>query len=229
VRLCVIPARGGSKRIHRKNIVDFYGKPIIAWSIEAAIESACFDRIVVSSDDNEILEVAKKYGAEVPFIRPLDLSGDYIGTTPVIAHAIDWHLLRGQVAETVCCIYPTAPFVKADDLRRGLEILQTSGADYAFSVTKYDFPIQRAIRITKNQKVEMFYPEYFDTRSQDLEEAWHDAGQFYWGKASAWCDQKPIFGNASPVYIPRDRVQDIDSPEDLARARLIFRLLGSCE
>jgi N-acylneuraminate cytidylyltransferase len=152
MRLAVIPARGGSKRIPRKNIKVFRGKPMIAWSIEAALQSGCFDRVIVSTDDSEIAQVAKAHGAEVPFIRPLELADDYTGTIPVIVHATKWQNENGQAATEVCCIYATAPFVQAEDLQRGLQLLQSSGADYAFSVTSYAFPIQRAIRITQTLK-----------------------------------------------------------------------------
>ena len=179
MKLAIIPARGGSKRIPRKNIRIFCGKPMIAWSIEAAQASGCFDHIIVSTDDDEIAEVARASGAEVPFIRPPELSDDHIGTTPVIAHAIDWINRNAGIADFACCLYATAPFVQAGDLRRGFDVLQQSGADYAFSVTSYAFPIQRAIRITSDHRVEMFNREHFNTRSQDLEEAFHDAGQFY--------------------------------------------------
>lgn len=226
MRLCVIPARGGSKRIPRKNIKEFCGKPMIAWSIEAAIKSKCFDRIIVSTDDEEIVSVAKRYGAEVPFLRPAQLADDYTGTTEVIAHAIEWQNSHGEVADKVCCLYATAPFVQATDLQKGFDILESSGAEYAFSVTSYAFPIQRAIRITQNQRVEMFQPQHFNTRSQDLEEAWHDAGQFYWGRVAAWLANKPIFSSdAVPVLLPRHRVQDIDTPEDWGRAQLMFDAL----
>ena len=226
MRLAVIPARGGSKRIPRKNIREFSGKPMIAWSIEAALQSHCFDRIIVSTDDEEIAEVAQAHGAEVPFMRPAELSDDYTGTTPVVAHAINWINQHGQAASEVCCIYATAPFIQASDLQRGLEVLETTGADFAFSVTSFAFPIQRAIRITSEQRVEMFQPEHFSTRSQDLEAAWHDAGQFYWGKAQAWLDNKPLFSGAAPVILPRHRVQDIDTPEDWLRAELMFSALN---
>ena len=146
--LAVIPARGGSKRIPRKNIKPFCGKPMIAWSIEAARLSGCFDRIIVSTDDAEIVNVARAHGAEVPFVRPPELSDDHTGTIPVIAHAIAWQNTHGQAVSQACCIYATAHFVQAADLQRGLQTLQSSGADYAFSVTSYAFPIQRAIRIT---------------------------------------------------------------------------------
>ncbi len=223
MRLAVIPARGGSKRIPRKNIKLFGGQAMIAWSIQAAQRSGCFDRIIVSTDDGEIAGVARSHGAEVPFLRPAVLSDDQTGTVPVIAHAVAWQNEHGEEASEVCCIYATAPFLRASDLRRGLEVLRTSGADYAFSVTTYAFPIQRAIRITAGQRVEMFDPEHYATRSQDLEEAWHDAGQFYWGKARAWLAAKPLFGqDSAPVPLPRHRVQDIDTAEDWEQANLIF-------
>jgi pseudaminic acid cytidylyltransferase len=226
MRLAVIPARGGSKRIPRKNIKPFCGKPIIVWSIEAAKQSQCFDRIIVSTDDAEIAQVAQANGAEVPFMRPPELSDDHAGTIPVIAHAVSWQNQHGALAQDVCCIYATAPFVRAADLQTALQSLQISGADYAFSVTSYAFPIQRAIRITPQLRVEMFQPELFETRSQDLEEAWHDAGQFYWGKASAWLSGKPLFSQcAAPVYLPRHRVQDIDTPEDWLRAEWLFKAM----
>lgn len=230
MKLAVIPARGGSKRIPRKNIKPFGGLPMIAWSIRAAIQSQCFDRIIVSTDDAEIGEVAKAHGAEVPFIRPPELSDDLTGTIPVIAHAIQWQNALGAAASQVCCIYATAPFVQASDLQRGLQVLQSTGADYAFSVTSYAFPIQRAIRITPEQGVQMFQPEHSNTRSQDLEEAWHDAGQFYWGQAKAWLQHKPLFSrDAAPVVLPRHRVQDIDTPEDWECAELMFKALAQAQ
>ena len=228
MKLAVIPARGGSKRIPRKNIKLFCGKPMIAWSIEAARQSGCFDQVVVSTDDGEIAEVAQQYGAQVPFMRPTELADDHTGTTAVIAHAIDWFAARrGQTSDQVCCLYATAPFVSVDDLRRGLTILSDTGSDYAFSVTSYAFPIQRAIRLNAENRVAMFSPEHFNTRSQDLEEAYHDAGQFYWGKASAWLENKMIFSPASvPVLLPRHRVQDIDTHEDWVRAEWLFRAIN---
>lgn len=226
MRLAVIPARGGSKRIPRKNIKPFGGQPMIAWSIKAAVESGCFDRIIVSTDDPEIAQVAKQFGAEVPFARPPELANDHVGTMPVIAHAVAWQNRNGQQVREACCIYATAPFVQVADLRRGLEILEGTGADYAFSVTTYSFPIQRAIRINKQQRVEMFQPECYDARSQDLEEAWHDAGQFYWGTASAWLAGKPLFSvAAAPIVLPRHRVQDIDTQEDWLRAEWMFKAM----
>ena len=226
MKLAVIPARGGSKRIPRKNIKPFCGKPMIVWSIEAARASGCFDHVIVSTDDLEIAELARAHGADVPFMRPAELSDDHTGTIPVIAHAIEWMNRNVGTIDFTCCLYATAPFVQPDDLRRGFEVLQQSGADYAFSVTSYAFPIQRAIRITAEQRVEMFNPEHFTTRSQDLEEAFHDAGQFYWGRAAAWSSARPLFSHdAAPVMLPRHRVQDIDTLQDWERAEWLFKAM----
>jgi pseudaminic acid cytidylyltransferase len=226
VKLAVIPARGGSKRIPRKNILPFCGKPIIAWSIAAARESGCFDRVIVSTDDAEIAQVARDAGAEVPFVRPAELSDDHTGTIAVVRHAIEWQAAHGETPGLVCCIYATAPFLVGDDLRRGLDVLERSGGDFAFSVTKYPFPIQRAIRIDAAGRVAMFDPEHFKTRSQDLEEAYHDAGQFYWGRATAWLEAETLFGPASaPVLLAAHRVQDIDTPDDWERAEWMFKAL----
>lgn len=228
MKLMVIPARGGSKRIHHKNIRKFYGRPMIAWSIKAAVESNCFNRIIVSTDDDEIAEVASEWGAEVPFIRPAVLSDDHVGTLPVITHAIDWFAENEVRPDVVCCLYATAPFVRAEDLRRGLEILSKQDSDYAISVTSYAYPIQRALRIEGSGRMSMYMPEHANTRSQDLDEAWHDAGQFYWGNAEAWLNQRPLFSKYSaPVLLPRYRVQDIDTMEDWRRAELMFQVLRS--
>jgi N-acylneuraminate cytidylyltransferase len=226
MRLAVIPARGGSKRIPRKNIRSFAGKPMIAWPIEAALQSCCFDQVIVSTDDAEIADIARASGAKVPFMRPETLSDDHTGTTPVIRNAIEWFVAQGIVPEQVCCIYATAPFVRPEDIRKGLDVLNSEGCEFAFSVTSYAFPIQRALRLTEQGRVEMFQPEHFNTRSQDLEEAYHDAGQFYWGQSSAWLAGKPIFSpSAAPVILPRYRVQDIDTPEDWERAEWMFRAM----
>lgn len=222
--IAVIPARGGSKRIPHKNIKDFCGKPMIAWSIEAAVASHCFDRVIVSTDDEEIAAVAREWGAHTPFIRPAALSDDYTGTIPVIAHAIEWLGRLDQAPKAVCCLYATAPFVQADDLQAGWQALRDPRVEYAFSVTSYAFPIQRALRLTTEGRVMMFQPEHFTTRSQDLEEAWHDAGQFYWGRSEAWLQGKPIFtDDAVPIKLPRHRVQDIDTLEDWLRAEWLFK------
>ena len=227
MRIAVIPARGGSKRIPRKNIKIFCGKPMIAWSIDAALQSGCFDQVVVSTDDAEIAVVARDFGAEVPFIRPSTLSDDFTGTTAVMAHAINWFMKRGKKPQAVCCLYATAPFVSVDDLRAGHKLLIESSADYTFSVTSYAFPPQRAIRLTETGGVEMFNPEHLHTRSQDLGVAYHDAAQFYWGRASAWSEGKVIFSSSSlPIVLPRHRVQDIDTPEDWRMAEYLFSAIN---
>jgi len=226
VNIAIIPARGGSKRIPRKNIKLFFGKPMIAWSIEAAKASGCFDRIVVSTDDDEIAEIAKRYGAEVPFMRPAELSNDFAGTTPVVKHAIETLLAQGGTLNDVCCIYATAPFVTAEDIRQSFEKLVANNCNYVFSATSFPFPIQRALKVSERGYVEMFQPENFAKRSQDLEESFHDAGQFYWGTVKAWVDESLIFGHNSMAHIlPRYRVQDIDTPEDWLRAEMLFKAL----
>ncbi|WP_353979032.1 pseudaminic acid cytidylyltransferase [Salinicola endophyticus] len=224
MRLAVIPARGGSKRIPRKNIKAFCGKPMIAWSIQAALASRCFDLVIVSTDDDEIAAVAREWGAQTPFMRPAALADDHTGTVPVIAHAITEIQQAGVSLEAVCCLYATAPFVAAGDLIAGLDCLEGEDVDYAFSVTSYAFPIQRALRMTPEGRVAMFEPQHLNTRSQDLEEAWHDAGQFYWGRPEAWLAGRPLFSaRAVPVKLPRHRVQDIDTPEDWQRGEWLFK------
>jgi pseudaminic acid cytidylyltransferase len=228
MKLAIIPARGGSKRIPRKNIKPFAGKPVIAWSIEAAQASGCFDRIIVSTDDAEVAEVARAHGAEVPFMRPPELSDDHIGTIPVVAHAVGWMAQQVGPVEFACCLYATAPFVQAQDLCQGLEVLQRSGAQYAFTVTNFAAPIQRSFRITGQHRIEMFDPAQFNIRSQDLEEAYHDAGQFYWGRAQAWLAATPLYSeSATPLVLPRYRVQDVDTHDDWKRAELMFAILNS--
>ena len=230
MNICVIPARGGSKRIPRKNIKEFNGKPIIAYSIEAALKSNCFSQVIVSTDDDEISEVAKKYGALVPFVRPDELSNDYAGTIPVIKHAIEWMEDNNNYIENVCCLYATAPFIQSKIISKAYQQLKDSNSDYCFSVTSFSFPIQRAIKIVQGDKVNMFYPEHFNTRSQDLEEAYHDAGQFYWGKAQAFKDELPLFSEvATPYILPRYLVQDIDTMEDWIRAEAMYKVLQETE
>ena len=226
MNLCVIPARGGSKRIPRKNIKLFGGKPMIVWSIEAAMECRVFDRIIVSTDDVEIAAKSRECGAEVPFMRPAGLSDDHTGTSPVIAHAIDWCIENGFEPQNICCIYATAPFILSTDILKGFNIIKKGNVDFVFSVTEFPFPIQRAIKLCPNGGVEMFEPSKFNKRSQDLVKAYHDAGQFYWGTTLSWKSGQHIFGPKSfPIYLPRYRVQDIDNPEDWDYAELIFKAL----
>jgi pseudaminic acid cytidylyltransferase len=226
MKVAVIPARGGSKRIPRKNIKIFNDKPMIAWSIEAAKASSLFDHIIVSTDDMEIAEVALQCGAEVPFMRPEMLSNDHVGTTPVIAHATQWILDQGGSLEAVCCIYATAPFIQTDDIRRGWDELNTGDWDYTFSVTDFAAPIFRSFKQSPSGGIEMFFPEHFPTRSQDFPLALHDAGQFYWGRPTAWLESKCIFDlNSKPIVIPRWRVQDIDTADDWERAEVLASIL----
>lgn len=226
MKIAVIPARGGSKRIPRKNVKDFCGKPMIAWPIEAAKASRLFDHIIVSTDDVEIAEVAKQWGAEVPFMRPAELSNDYAGTTEVIAHATQCVLDQGFDVDAVCCIYATAPFVQEEDIRRGLEALESGDWAYAFTVTEFAAPVFRSFKQRADGGIEMFFPDYFLTRSQDLPIALHDAGQFYWGRPSAWVEGERIFDlHSVPVIIPRWRVQDIDNQDDWERAEILAPLI----
>lgn len=223
--VAVIPARGGSKRIPRKNIRSFCGKPIIAWSIAAARESGCFDSIIVSTDDEEIAQVAQLAGATVPFMRPAGLSDDRTGTAAVVRHAIGWCSERGEKPDPVCCLYATAPFVSGTDLQGGLAMLRAESAGFAFPVCRFGSPIQRALRLDAQGHVAMFSPEFANSRSQDLEPAYHDAGQFYWGTGAAWLSEASLFGRDSvAIVLPDSRVQDIDTEEDWAQAEAKFRI-----
>jgi N-acylneuraminate cytidylyltransferase len=226
MNIAIIPARGGSRRIPRKNIKEFCGKPMIAWTIETAKSSNLFKHIIVSTDDAEIATIAKEWGAEVPFTRPPELSNDFAGTTEVIAHATEWATKQDWPLTAVCCIYATAPFVQVDDLNRGLSALESGKWEYAFTATDFASPIFRSFKQCPDGGIEMFFPQHFTTRSQDLPKALHDAGQFYWGRPSAWIKNRPIFERHSfPVIIPRWRVQDIDNHDDWIRAEIIFNQL----
>lgn len=228
--IAVIPARGGSKRIPRKNIKDFCGKPMIAWPIEAAKNSGLFDRVIVSTDDVEIVEVSKHWGAEVPFMRPAELSNDYASATEVIAHATQWILDQGWPVSVVCCILATAPFIHMEELKRGRDVLEAGDWAYAFAATEFSTSIFRSFRQLPGGGLEMFYPEHYMTRSQDLPIALHDAAQFYWGRPSAWIEGKRVYDRGSvPIVIPSWRVQDIDTEDDWLRAESIFRSLKSLE
>lgn len=225
MKIAVIPARGGSKRIPRKNIKPFAGLPMIAHSLRAATESGLFDRILVSSEDEEILAMGRTHGGEV-LRRPPELADDHTATIPVIRHAVGWAEDQGWPLKAVCCIYATAPFVRADDLQEGWRLLQQPGMDFAFAATTFPYPVFRGL-LREGQGVRMIFPEHFPTRSQDLPEAIHDAGQFYWGSARAWKEEERLFSErAAPVMLPRHRVQDIDTDEDWQRAELLWRLLA---
>ncbi len=227
MNIAIIPARGGSKRIPRKNIKLFHGKPMIAYSIDVALKSGCFDKVIVSTDDQEIADVAMAFGAEVPFIRPADLSDDHATTMDVMQHAIQWCDSQGIDVQYVCCLYATAPFVTDLSLLQGLDTLQHEACEFVFSATTYPFPIQRAIKLSAEGEVKMFAPENEQVRSQDLEEAYHDAGQFYWGKKTAFLKRKSIFSpHSRVVLLPRCRVQDIDTEEDWELAQALFSVMS---
>ncbi len=227
MNICVIPARGGSKRIPLKNIRNFCGKPVIRYSIETAIKSKCFSKVVVSTDNKKIREISISCGAFVPFTRPKELSDDFSTTTSVIKHAIEWYQSKGEIIENVCCLYPTAPFVLPKDLKLGLEILNDKRGYYALPVVKYPHPPQRGMKIKYPQNVlEMIQPENNNVRSQDFDEIWHDAGQYCWGRADAWLEEKPILAsNPVPITLSRYKAQDIDTEEDWCQAELIFKAL----
>jgi N-acylneuraminate cytidylyltransferase len=229
-RIAVIPARGGSKRIPHKNIRPFHGRPMLAWPIAAATASGLFDRIVVSTDDPEIAEVARACGAETPFLRPAELADDHGGVAPVVRHAIqELGASLGATIDFACLIYPTAPTLRPEFLREGFEVLAARpDKAYALSVTSFPAPIQRGLRITADRTLEAMHPEHRLTRSQDLEPAYHDAAQFCWGRTQAWLSETPIFSEASlPVVLPRWLVQDVDTPEDWRRAELMFAALNN--
>jgi len=231
--IAVIPARAGSKRIAQKSIRDFCGKPMIAYAIEAARQSGLFSRIVVSTDSEVIAEHARDFGAEAPFIRPAALAGDHVATQPVIKHAIETLNLDpadSTVAFAVCCIYPSVPFLVAADLCSSYRRLNESpNARFVFSVTAYDYPVSRALTMDDPEGgvIKMVYPQHELTRSQDLPHAVHDAGQYYWGWAQAWCDGVPLFSAQSIGQpMPRYRAIDIDTPEDWRMAELIYRAMA---
>ena len=225
MRLAIIPARGGSKRIPRKNIRDFAGRPMIGYAIGAAREAGVFDRIVVSTDDAEIAAIAKEQGAEVPFMRPLELSNDTAGTVPVIQHAMQ--ALACPAEARVCCIYPGVPLLQAKVLREALDLLQTAGCDFVFPVLEFPSPVQRALTRDADGGTRSMFPEHADTRTQDLTPAYHDAGQFYWGTAAAWLSGRSPHLGARTLVLPSWAAVDIDTPDDWARAEALFRALNT--
>ena len=226
MNIAIIPARGGSKRIPKKNIKIFNGKPMIYWAIRNAINSNCFDRIIVSTDDNEIASIAKKYNAEVPFKRPKNLADDYTLTQDVIKHCLDWLNHSNYSVENVCCIYPATPLINKEDILKAKKILEISEDQISvFSATKFPYPIERGLLIDENGYSRLIKPDLYNKRSQDCIEAYHDAGQFYWASKIYWNKMKNIFHKSKPYLIPSWRVQDIDNNEDWRRAEIIFDLL----
>lgn len=220
--IAIIPARGGSKRIPRKNIKDFFGKPLIAYSIEIALKSGLFERVIVSTDDAEIAKVAISYGAEVPFFRPATLSDDFSGTAEVVANVLQELAKYGETYEYVCTLYATAPLLQLEYLRKGYEALKNSDAVHSFSATSMPSPIQRSFKITQDGRAQMFTPEFYFSRSQDLEEAYCDAGAFYWSKNGVKSDEILFSKESIPIVLPRYLVQDIDTQEDWIMAEIMF-------
>lgn len=222
--LCIIPARGGSKRIPRKNIKLFMGKPIIAYSIEAALKSCLFDEVMVSTDDKEIAEIAKLYGAKVPFMRSAETSNDYVGTDDVILEVLRRHKEQEREFDTVCCIYSTAPFVTSDRLIEAYSKL-TNGIDSVFTCVAYSYPVQRSLHIV-NDKISMVHPEYADSRSQDLEPIYHDAGQFYVARTASFIQERTFWGiNTAGLILSELEVQDLDTQTDWTLAEMKYELL----
>ena len=227
MRVAVIPARGGSKRIPRKNIKIFAGKPMIAHAIEAAVESTLFDHVFVSTDDVEIASIAGEYGAETPFMRPASLADDHTPTVPVVVHAIRQCEALGLDVTAVCCIYPGVPFIQVEDIHRSWNLLENSSAAYTFPVTEFPSAIQRSMKRSPDGSMQPFFPEYELVRTQDLEIAYHDAGQFYWGWRDSWLQHEQIHSHSIGLPIPNWRVFDIDTADDWTRAELFHKAIYS--
>ncbi len=227
--IAIIPARGGSKRILRKNIKPFLGQPIIKYSIDAAFESGLFDEIMVSTDDDEIAKLSLEYGANVPFMRSPEKANDYATTADVLEEVLCEYKKRGEEFLYACCIYPTAPFITTEKLKTGFTLLQDKDADSVIPVVRFSYPIQRALKI-ENKKVKRFWPEYAKTRSQDLEPAYHDVGQFYWFNVKMFLENKALLGeNAFPIEVTELEMQDLDTEEDWKVAEIKYYCLYKTE
>ena len=223
--LCIIPARGGSKRIPRKNIKPFMGKPIIAYSIEAALNSGVFDEVMVSTDDEEIANVARQYGASLPFLRSAETSNDYSTTVDVLLEVVDKYKDQGKVFDTICCLYSTAPFVTSERLKEASSQISET-VDACFTIVQYSYPIQRSLRINDSDYVEMKYPEHLKSRTQDLEKVYHDAGQFYFVKTEALVKEKTVWcKRTAPLILSELEVQDLDTLTDWQLAEMKYQLL----
>lgn len=222
-KLAIIPARGGSKRIPRKNVKDFLGKPIIAYSIETALESGLFDEVMVSTEDDEIAEISKSFGAKVPFKRSMKNAGDSSGTVDVIKEVVA-NYKKTTDFDYICCLYPTAPFVKVKHLKKGIKLLIKNNYKTVFPVTEFNFPIWRSLVIRESKKVEMIWPEYMKTRSQDLKKTYHDAGQWYFANLKMFNDRL-YTNNSGIIELSNSEVQDIDTFEDWRIAELKYKNL----
>ena len=226
MRIAVIPARASSKRIPGKNIRKFLGKPMISHSISTALKSKLFDEVLVSTDSPEVADIAREHGALTPFLRPSKISDDYSGIDRVMAHAVQWMIDKKWRIEATCCIYATAPFLKTEDLNIGLKLFKSGDWDYSCGVLEYAHPIQRALSKKKHGNISLIQKEHYYTRTQDLEIAYHDAGQYYWGKPDAWLNQRPIFMSETIAQVmPSWRVNDIDTEEDWRRSELIAHIV----
>lgn len=225
MRVAILTARGGSKRIPRKNIKPFCGKPILSYSIEAALESRLFDEVMVSTDDREIAEIAEQYGARVPFLRSVEAANDFATTTDVLLEVVQQYSELGCEFSEICCIYPTAPFVTADKLKTAFQVYEESGADALIPVVPFSFPPLRGV-VQRNDRIQMKWPEYTFTRSQDLETIYHDSGQFYIVRTEALQKEKVLFcKNTVPMILSELEVQDIDNEVDWELAELKYELL----
>lgn len=224
--LAIIPARGGSKRIPGKNMKNFLGKPIIAYSIEAAVKSGLFDEVMVSTDDDEIAEVAKNFNAAVPFLRSRDNSNDYAGISEVCIEVVNEYKKIGKSFDTICCLLPTAPLLKIEKLTNGLEIYNQGIYDSVFTVAEYSYPIQRSLKID-GDFIKMRWPEHFPKRSQDLEKTFHDAGQFYFIRTDVLMSEKRMFVEKSGAVILNElEVQDIDTETDWKLAEMKYKIIN---
>ena len=222
--IAIIPARGGSKRIPKKNIKNFFGKPIIAYSIEAALQSGLFDEVMVSTDDKNIAEIALKYGAKVPFYRSSKTANDFATLADVVAEVIAQYQKNNQEFEHICCLLATAPFIQTEDLKKSYQKMKKNNFDGIFPVVRYSFPIQRALQFN-HEKIQMIWPENKNKRSQDLEPSFHDAGLFYWIKTKVFLQKKTMWTDqTSAIEIPETKAQDIDTEEDWKIAELKYKL-----
>lgn len=225
--LAIIPARGGSKRIPRKNIKDFKGKPIIAYSIEAAINSNLFDEIMVSTDDNEIAEVAQKFGAKTPFLRSKENANDFASLVDVVLEVVLKYKEKGRSFDYICCILPTAPLIKPDRIKEALSKLINKDLESILPVVDFSYPILRALEFDHEEHLKMVWPEFLESRSQDLKPTFHDSGSFYWVRLSALVQQKTLFcRNGGAIILPEIEVQDIDNEVDWRLAELKYQLLN---
>jgi len=229
VNIAIIPARGGSKRIPRKNIKIFAGRPMLAYAITAAKQSGLFEHVVVSTEDEEIKEIALEWGAETPFVRPLDLADDYTPTVPVVAHGIRACQELGWVISTACCIYPAVPFLKHQDLLGAINLWKSSAVNYCFPITEYSSPPQRAMQREHDGRVTPMYPQHELSRTQDLRPAFYDAGQFYWGRADEWLKNPKVHSSGLGYVIPNWRVIDIDTPRDWLLAERLYKIFSETE